>query len=60
MEADKEKRQIWDEMIKELRSDKLHLQQQVAHLEELLKLQTQKEEKKVQQAQSGKNDSLSN
>ncbi|XP_070770375.1 alpha-1,6-mannosylglycoprotein 6-beta-N-acetylglucosaminyltransferase A-like isoform X2 [Enoplosus armatus] len=52
MEAEKEKGQMREEMIKELRSDKLQLQQQVAHLDELLKLQAQKDEKKVQQVNS--------
>ncbi|XP_049905860.1 alpha-1,6-mannosylglycoprotein 6-beta-N-acetylglucosaminyltransferase A-like [Epinephelus moara] len=41
MEAEKEKGQMRDETIKELRSDKIQLQQQVAHLEELLKLQAE-------------------
>ncbi|XP_028993236.1 alpha-1,6-mannosylglycoprotein 6-beta-N-acetylglucosaminyltransferase A-like isoform X2 [Betta splendens] len=38
LEAEEEKAQMRDTMIKELRSDKLHLQEQVVHLEELLKL----------------------
>ncbi|XP_078119403.1 alpha-1,6-mannosylglycoprotein 6-beta-N-acetylglucosaminyltransferase A-like [Sander vitreus] len=52
MEAEKEKEQLRDEMLKELRSDKLHLQQQVAHMEKHLKLQAEKEENNVQQGKS--------
>ncbi|XP_042350899.1 alpha-1,6-mannosylglycoprotein 6-beta-N-acetylglucosaminyltransferase A-like [Plectropomus leopardus] len=52
MEAEKEKGEMRDEMIKELRSDKLHLQQQVAHLEELLKLQAEKKEMTLQQVKT--------
>ncbi|XP_034549996.1 alpha-1,6-mannosylglycoprotein 6-beta-N-acetylglucosaminyltransferase A-like [Notolabrus celidotus] len=52
MEAEKVKGQTREEMIIELRSDKLQLQQQLAKLEELLKLQAQREEKKVQQLKS--------
>lgn len=48
LEAEKEKGQMRDEIIKELRSDKLHLQEQVVHLEELLKLKAGKD------VQSGK------
>lgn len=48
MEAEKEKGRMRDEMIKELRSDKLRLQEQVVHLEELLKLKAEKD------VQSGK------
>ena len=55
MEAEKEKAQMRDVMIEELRSDKLHLLQQVAQAEKLIKLQVEKEEKKVQQVKSGKN-----
>ncbi|KAK2839551.1 hypothetical protein Q5P01_013291 [Channa striata] len=43
MEAEGEKEQMRDEMIKELRSDKVHLQQQVVHLEDLLKLKAEKD-----------------
>ncbi|XP_054603030.1 alpha-1,6-mannosylglycoprotein 6-beta-N-acetylglucosaminyltransferase A isoform X2 [Nothobranchius furzeri] len=46
MEAEKAKGQSKDEMIKELRSDKLQLLQQVTRLEELLKLQMNKAETK--------------
>ncbi|XP_070694569.1 alpha-1,6-mannosylglycoprotein 6-beta-N-acetylglucosaminyltransferase A-like [Pempheris klunzingeri] len=46
MEAEKEKGQMRDEMIKELRSDKLQLQQQVANLDKRLKLQAEKGERK--------------
>ncbi|XP_039673109.1 alpha-1,6-mannosylglycoprotein 6-beta-N-acetylglucosaminyltransferase A-like [Perca fluviatilis] len=53
MEVEKEKGQLRDEMLKELRSDKLHLQQQVAHMEKHLQLQAEKEEKNVQQVKSG-------
>ncbi|KAM9346889.1 alpha-1,6-mannosylglycoprotein 6-beta-N-acetylglucosaminyltransferase A-like [Symphorus nematophorus] len=52
MEAEKEKGQLKEEIINELHADKLQLQQQVAHLEELLKLQAEKEERKVQQVKS--------
>ncbi|CAJ1078832.1 alpha-1%2C6-mannosylglycoprotein 6-beta-N-acetylglucosaminyltransferase A-like [Xyrichtys novacula] len=52
MEAEKEKGKVREEMIKELRSDKLQLQQQVAQLEELLKLQAQQKEPKVQQVKN--------
>ncbi|XP_071328726.1 alpha-1,6-mannosylglycoprotein 6-beta-N-acetylglucosaminyltransferase A-like [Trachinotus anak] len=52
MEAEEKKGQMKNEMIEELRSDKLHLQQQVAQLEELLKLQMEKREKTDQQAKS--------
>uniref|UniRef100_A0A3Q2EHZ5 alpha-1,6-mannosyl-glycoprotein 6-beta-N-acetylglucosaminyltransferase n=2 Tax=Cyprinodon variegatus TaxID=28743 RepID=A0A3Q2EHZ5_CYPVA len=48
MEAEKAKGQMKDEMIKELHADKVHLQQEVTRLEELLKLQLMKEEKKEQ------------
>lgn len=41
------KRQMSNNVIEELRSDKLQLQQRVAHLQKLL--QAQKEEKQVQQ-----------
>ncbi|XP_067372638.1 alpha-1,6-mannosylglycoprotein 6-beta-N-acetylglucosaminyltransferase A-like isoform X1 [Channa argus] len=41
MEAEEKKEQMRDEMIKELQSDKVHLQQQVGHLEELLKLKAE-------------------
>lgn len=54
MEAEKEKGQMRDEMIKELRSDKLQLQQQVANLDELLKVLAGKEEKNHHQVKSGK------
>ncbi|XP_068592036.1 alpha-1,6-mannosylglycoprotein 6-beta-N-acetylglucosaminyltransferase A-like [Cebidichthys violaceus] len=47
MEAEKEKDKLKDEMIEDLRSDKLQLQKQVALVEKLLKLQEEKEEKKV-------------
>lgn len=40
-------------IIEELRSDKLRLQQKVAYLEELLKRQATKEEKQVQQVKPG-------
>lgn len=43
MEAEKDKGKLREEMVEELRSDKVRLQQQVAHLEELLRLQTMKE-----------------
>ncbi|XP_073330188.1 alpha-1,6-mannosylglycoprotein 6-beta-N-acetylglucosaminyltransferase A-like [Pagrus major] len=43
MEAETEKGKLRDDMVKELRSDKERLQQQMAHLEELLKLQAMKE-----------------
>ncbi|XP_056245621.1 alpha-1,6-mannosylglycoprotein 6-beta-N-acetylglucosaminyltransferase A-like [Seriola aureovittata] len=52
METEKEKGKMRNEMIKELRSDKVHLQQQVAYLEELLKLQAENREKTIQQAKS--------
>lgn len=48
LEAEKERAQMRDEVIKELRSDKRHLREQVVHVEELLKLKAGKE------AQSGK------
>lgn len=51
MEAEEKKTQMSDEIIKGLRSDKLRLQQKVAHLEELLKQQA--EEKQVQQVKPG-------
>ncbi|XP_029315211.1 alpha-1,6-mannosylglycoprotein 6-beta-N-acetylglucosaminyltransferase A-like [Cottoperca gobio] len=47
LDSEKEKGQLKDEMISKLHSDKLQLQQQVAHIEELLKQQAEKEEKKV-------------
>lgn len=47
-EAEKAKGQMKDEMIKELRADKVHLRQEVTHLEELLKLQLKNEGKKEQ------------
>ncbi|XP_036966646.1 alpha-1,6-mannosylglycoprotein 6-beta-N-acetylglucosaminyltransferase A-like isoform X2 [Acanthopagrus latus] len=43
MEAEKDKEKLREKMVEELRSDKVQLQQQVAHLEELLRLQTMKE-----------------
>lgn len=43
MEAEKDKGKLREEMVEELRSDKVRLQQQVAHMEELLRLQTMKE-----------------
>ncbi|XP_040004991.1 alpha-1,6-mannosylglycoprotein 6-beta-N-acetylglucosaminyltransferase A-like [Xiphias gladius] len=52
MEAEKEKGQMKNEMIKELRSDKVHLEQQLTHLEGLLKLMAEKGQKKVQQIKS--------
>ncbi|XP_035532727.1 alpha-1,6-mannosylglycoprotein 6-beta-N-acetylglucosaminyltransferase A-like [Morone saxatilis] len=52
IEAMKENAQMKDDMVKELHSDKFQLQQQVAHLEELLKLQAETKEKKVQQVKS--------
>ncbi|XP_047456144.1 alpha-1,6-mannosylglycoprotein 6-beta-N-acetylglucosaminyltransferase A-like isoform X1 [Mugil cephalus] len=52
MEAEKGEAKLKDDMIKELRSDKLHLLQQVAHLEELLKLHMEREEKKSQSVNS--------
>lgn len=54
MEAEKVKGQLKDEMIKEMHLDKIQLQLYVAHMEELLKLQLEKEEKKIQQLKSGK------
>ncbi|KAI9536005.1 hypothetical protein NQZ68_038412 [Dissostichus eleginoides] len=54
MEAEKVKGQLKDEMIKEMHLNKIQLQQHVAHMEELLKLQLEKEEKKIQQLKSGK------
>ncbi|XP_060909771.1 alpha-1,6-mannosylglycoprotein 6-beta-N-acetylglucosaminyltransferase A-like [Labrus mixtus] len=52
MEAEKEKGRMREDMIKELRSHKLLLQQYVDKLEELLKLQAQKQEHKVQLVKS--------
>lgn len=52
MEAEKGAGQVKDEMIKELRSDKVYLQQQVTHLEELL--QQHVEQKEIQQVKSGR------
>lgn len=49
MIAEKEKEKTREEIIRELRSDKLKLQQLVAQLRELLTLQKQKGEEKVQQ-----------
>lgn len=43
MEAEKDKVKLREQMVEELRSDKVRLQQQVSHLEELLRLQTMKE-----------------
>lgn len=54
MTAEKEKEKTKEELITELRSDKLQLQQQVAQLGELLKLQAQKEEKKAEEVKPGK------
>lgn len=54
MEAEKGEAKMKDEMIKELRADKLHLQQQVTHLEELLKMHVEREEKASQPVKSGK------
>ncbi|XP_074551428.1 alpha-1,6-mannosylglycoprotein 6-beta-N-acetylglucosaminyltransferase A-like [Halichoeres trimaculatus] len=48
-----EKEKTREEMIKELRSDKLLLQEQVAQLRELLKLQAQKERNPVPQVKPG-------
>ncbi|KAL3056646.1 hypothetical protein OYC64_019179 [Pagothenia borchgrevinki] len=52
MEAEKVKGQLKDEMIKEMHLNKIQLQRHVAHMEELLKLQLEKEEKKIQQLKS--------
>ncbi|KAM6979069.1 alpha-1,6-mannosylglycoprotein 6-beta-N-acetylglucosaminyltransferase A-like isoform 1-T2 [Tautogolabrus adspersus] len=52
MEAEKEKGRMREDMIKELRSDKLVLQQHVVKLEELLKMQAEKAENKVQPIKS--------
>ncbi|XP_028249403.1 alpha-1,6-mannosylglycoprotein 6-beta-N-acetylglucosaminyltransferase A-like [Parambassis ranga] len=52
VEAEKGKGQVKDEMIKELRSDKVYLQQQVNHLEELLKQHVEQEQRKTQQVKS--------
>ncbi|XP_059199284.1 alpha-1,6-mannosylglycoprotein 6-beta-N-acetylglucosaminyltransferase A-like [Centropristis striata] len=49
MEAQKEKERLRKELIEVLRTDKLQLQQQLAHTEELLKLQ----EEKIQQVKPG-------
>ncbi|XP_076602989.1 alpha-1,6-mannosylglycoprotein 6-beta-N-acetylglucosaminyltransferase A-like isoform X1 [Chaetodon auriga] len=46
-EAENVQARMRDEMIKELRSDKIHLQQEVARLGELLKKQMEREEKKL-------------
>ena len=54
MEAEKVKGQLKDEMIKEMHLNKIQLQRHVAYMEELLKLQLEKEEKKIQQLKSGK------
>ncbi|XP_041806295.1 alpha-1,6-mannosylglycoprotein 6-beta-N-acetylglucosaminyltransferase A-like [Chelmon rostratus] len=54
-EAEKEKEQMKDDMIKELRSDKLQLQQEVTRLGDLLKLQMATEEKKCQNVKSDDN-----
>lgn len=55
MEAEKEMGQVKDGVIEELRSDKQHLQQQVARLEDLLKLQVEKGKKQGDQDNSGNN-----
>ncbi|XP_047193426.1 alpha-1,6-mannosylglycoprotein 6-beta-N-acetylglucosaminyltransferase A isoform X2 [Scophthalmus maximus] len=52
MEAEKEMGQVKDGVIEELRSDKQHLQQQVARLEDLLKLQVEKGKKQGDQDNS--------
>lgn len=49
------KRQMSNNVIEKLRSDKLQLQQRVAHLQKLL--QAQKEEKQVQQVKRTTGDS---
>ncbi|XP_068428895.1 alpha-1,6-mannosylglycoprotein 6-beta-N-acetylglucosaminyltransferase A-like [Clinocottus analis] len=49
LEAEKEKEGLKDEMIKDLRTDKLQLQQQVAHMDTLLKLQEEKEKKEEEE-----------
>nr|XP_046260078.1 alpha-1,6-mannosylglycoprotein 6-beta-N-acetylglucosaminyltransferase A-like isoform X2 [Scatophagus argus] len=46
MRAEKKKGQMRDEIVAELRSDKLKLQQQVSNLEKLLKLQAEKDGQK--------------
>lgn len=46
MEAEKAKGQLRDDLINELRLDKLQLRQQVTQLEELLKIQMEKQEPK--------------
>ncbi|XP_026232111.1 alpha-1,6-mannosylglycoprotein 6-beta-N-acetylglucosaminyltransferase A-like isoform X2 [Anabas testudineus] len=55
MEAEKEKGRMRDEMIKELRSDKLRLQEQVVHLEELLKLKAEKDVQSDEQIKEDEN-----
>ncbi|XP_034430201.1 alpha-1,6-mannosylglycoprotein 6-beta-N-acetylglucosaminyltransferase A-like [Hippoglossus hippoglossus] len=49
MKEERERGKMKDEVIKQLHSDKLQLQQQVAHLKELQKLQVEKEENKDSQ-----------
>ncbi|XP_054471699.1 alpha-1,6-mannosylglycoprotein 6-beta-N-acetylglucosaminyltransferase A-like [Anoplopoma fimbria] len=56
MEAEKEKEKLKDEMIKNLRSDKLQLQHQVSFVEKLLKPKEEKEEKKVKTDEQIKGD----
>lgn len=48
-----------DDMIKEMCSDKLQLQEQVTRLEKLLRLLEEKDVKKVQQVRSGNPDQSS-
>ena len=45
---------LFEDMIKELRSEKLQLQQQVVNLKEMLKLQAEKEQTRLQQVKPGK------
>lgn len=47
-EAEKEKERLKDEIIEDLRSDKLQLHQHIAHMEKLIELEAVKEEDEVE------------